>query len=284
MKKKIIDKSNISFESYKAKLRVFPAFANLPVEEFERVAKEKFDLKYGSTFIPNPSEPINIEIITNEVGAWINKSEAEFALNLYNKYINSNNITNVSDLDLLKALVSFEVQIRRIQEYLNKTAIESQKQNKCPEVPINELKTLGELTSKIVDFKKLLGLAEDRKKDDPLKEWLLWLAKMKKWSEELYAGSRYRECPSCGKPLMFLLRPEAWLALKNPWFRDKVLCNNHLWKLYKAGTITLLDVCKVLLGEQCMDDSYGKWLEHRIYCPENIDPLMESIDRESDGT
>jgi hypothetical protein len=284
MKKKIVDKSNISFESYKAKLRVFPAFANLPLEEFERVAKEKFDLKYGSTFIPNPSEPINIEIITNEVGAWINKSEAEFALNLYNKYIDSNNITNVSDLDLLKALVSFEVQIRRIQEYLNKTAIESQKQNKCPEVPINELKTLGELTSKIVDFKRLLGLASDKVKDDPLKEWQLWLKKMVIWSKELNQVSKYKECPHCGKPLLFLLRPECYDVMKHSFFRDKVLANAHLWKLYKSGTITLLDVCKVLLGEQCLDDSYGHWLEHKIFIQENIDPLMESLDRESDGT
>jgi hypothetical protein len=263
---------------------VFPAFANLPVEEFERVAKEKFNMKYGTIVNSTPAEPTSVEMVTNEVGTWVGFEEADFALTLFNKYITGNNITNESDRDLLKSCINFETQIHRIQTFLNREAIEAQRNGTNPGVPINELRSLAELTTKVIEIKKLLGLSEEKKKNDPLVEWNQWLKKMKIWSEELYAGSRYRECPSCGKPLMFLLRPEAWLALKNPWFRDKVLCNNHLWKLYKAGTITLLDVCKVLLGEQCMDDSYGKWLEHRIYCPENIDPLMESTDRESDGT
>jgi len=283
MKKKI-EKAHISFESYKAKLKVFPAFANLPVEEFERVAKEKFNMKYGTIVNATPAEPTIIEMVTNEVGTWVGSEEAAFALTLFNKYITGNNITNESDKDLLKSCINFETQIHRIQTFLNREAIDAQRNGTNPRVPINELRSLAELTTKVIEIKKLLGLSEEKKKNDPLVEWNQWLKKMKIWSEELNQVSKYKECPSCGKPLLFLLRPEAYDVLKHSFFRDKILANDWLWNLYKESKITLLDVCKVLLGSQCQDDSYGKWLERKLYCTENIDPLMESTDRESDGT
>jgi hypothetical protein len=66
--------------------------------------------------------------------------------------------------------------------------------------------------------------------------------------------------------VMLKIRTEAYEAMKHPFFfKDRILSNVHLWDMYKENKITLLDVCKVLLGKECDSTAYGSWLERKIF-------------------
>jgi len=56
------------------------------------------------------------------------------------------------------------------------------------------------------------------------------------------------------------IRTDAWEAQKHPFFKDRVLANKHLMKMYKDKKISQKDVALVL---DCSDD-YIDWMIKRV--------------------
>jgi DNA-directed RNA polymerase subunit RPC12/RpoP len=261
----------ISFEGYKKRLRTFSQYKNYTDAEFESRARELYEKKYGK-IIP----PFDTSLLENEVGVWLSVNEADEAKKIYDTYIEKNNVTNFSDLALLKNLVNNEIQLKRIQSIINELSQNERNSGKTPFVPTKELDAMNDIVTQIISLKKILGLSNEKKGNDPLEYINTLKRKFKIWREN-NQGSRTLICPQCSKMVMLKIRTEAWEAIKHPFFfKDKILSNAHLWDMYKSGKINLLDVCKVLLGKECDSTAYGEWLERKVFnVQENKDPLLE---------
>jgi len=267
------------FETYKKRLRTLKGFREEDMSqlEFDIVVVKKYDEKYSDR---SEDETENISTssqdVENEVGLWISQEEATEALGQYNKYIKSRNIVEVSDIALLKNLVFYEMQVKRIQRTINEKYHKKAEAGKDSSLPSYELKTINSINEQIIELKKILGLAEEQKGADPFMYIEQLKNKFKIWREN-NQGSRTLVCPHCSQMIMLKIRTEAWEALKHPFFKDKILCNNWAWELYKTKVITSLDLAKILLGKDSKSDLYVQWLDKKIYgIKENQDPLRES--------
>jgi len=178
--------ARISFESYKKKLRVFAQYKNMSDEFFEKKAKALYDKKFGA-YQPK------MEIIDNEVGSWLSQDEADKAQELYNGYLKGRNITNFSDLVLLKTLVNYDIQSMRIQRIINDHLKKSNDDAKGVFVPTKELNMLNEINEQILSLKKTLGLSDEKKTNDPLEYVNILKKKFKVWREN-NQGTRTLTC------------------------------------------------------------------------------------------
>ena len=264
--------ARISFESYKKKLRIFAQYKNMSDEFFEKKAKALYDKKFGA-YQPK------MEIIDNEVGSWLSQDEADKAQELYNGYLKGRNITNFSDLVLLKTLVNYDIQSMRIQRIINDHLKKSNDDAKGVFVPTKELNMLNEINEQILSLKKTLGLS-DEKKEDKISEYINALKnKFKLWRHQQGNHAyRYRECPECGEPLALIINLDYYDVYKHPFYKNKILCNEHLWNLYKLGKITKVDIAKILFGKEDVKTTlYIDWLERKIFnVGENKDPLLDN--------
>lgn len=242
------------FENYAKRLRKFVQYKDLPENEFEEVANTLYQKKYGQKLR-------NVEFSENEVGVWLDETEANQAKEIFDNYIKDRNISNVSDLALLKQIVYYEIQILRIQVSINERAKEAIEKQKIY-VPKEELRSINEINEQVLDLKKVLGLSDDKKGADPLEELNKFKRKCIRWAQEHL--SRFRKCPSCGEKLLLLIRPEIWDVYKHPFFRDSYLFNEHGWDLYKEGKITSLDLAKILIDKDTDNDYYIGWLEKKL--------------------
>jgi DNA-directed RNA polymerase subunit RPC12/RpoP len=266
------------FEIYKKRLRSLKSFSIMSEIEFDVIAEKKYNEKCSINKQEQHIEKnsIPIEEFENEAGLWIGKIEAEEALEYYNKYIKSRNIIDISDIALLKNLVFYEIQLKRIQRTINKKYQKRAEEDKDSGLPSYEIKTINSINEQILELKKILGLSEENKGADPF----IYIEQLKKkfkiWLEN-NQGSRTIVCPHCSQMIMLKIRTEAWEEIKHPFFKDKILCNKHAWELYKTNKITSMDLAKILLGEEVKSDAYILWLEKKIYgIKENTDPLKES--------
>jgi hypothetical protein len=272
------------FEGYKIRLRKFKQYKDTPEEEFSKIASELYNKKYGTDIEKKLLDTSKCITIKNEVGIWVSKEEAQEAKKLFDIYVKSRSIEDPSDVALLKNLIFYEMQLQRIYNAVNDEYTRKLKEKEMYDVPSQELKTINEINERIIEIKKVLGLAQEQKGDDPLLYINQFKKKCLKWAREQYQASRFRICPHCSKPIMFYMRPDVWEACKHPWFKDKVLANDWLWECYKLGKLTKEDMSKILLGKECKSILYIDWLEKKIYnVQENIDPLKESGDIKESG-
>ena len=244
-------------------------YKKLPVLEFKEKARIAYDKKYGR------KEEIEIVSFDNEVGNWLNKEEAEEALNLFNNYKKNKEITDFSDLELLKRLVAFEIEIKRIQVDIN---AKRQKNVDADKIftPTYAIGAINKLTEQVIILRKALGLSEEQKTTDPLKALNQLFKKAKIWRQKNRVAFESR-CEHCGKMNLLRIRTEHYDSYKHPFYRDKVVCNDRLWELYKEGTITKEDIGKILE----VSPFYVEWLEKKIYGIKDDKPSEPSALTES---
>lgn len=270
-----------SLEAFRKKLRNLPAYKELTEEEFNCKSEESYNKKYINVL----SQPVeNTGVIENDIGIWGNQQEADEAKKLYDTYIEKNNLTNFSDLASLKTLIYYEIQIKSLQRLIQGKIKEFEEKNKTY-IPTKEIDTINQINIQVLALKRILGLAEEKKIDDPLEKWNLLENKAEIWRKERNPLSRTlflpAYCPVCKTikdfQVLLKIRTEIWDAGQHPFYKDRILCNPHLWDLYKAGTITKLDIAKVLFGDNHIKFAYYiDWLEKRIYnIEENKDPIIE---------
>jgi hypothetical protein len=178
-------------------------------------------------------------------GIGLKTSEKRWAHKRFKEYQENYHLDNFSDAQLLEELVYREA----IQERYKKKIKSLQDSKTVKEqniVPKFVLKALNDNLTQILLLKEKLGLFEKKKEvDDVFKHIQTLKKKYQKWLEE-NQGSRTRICPHCGKMIMFKIRTDKWDAVKHPFFKDRILTNEHLLKLYKDGKLTKEDVAKVL--------------------------------------
>lgn len=196
---------------------------------------------------------------TDFKGIGLTKGEKNQAEKRFEEYKQRYHIESLSDLQLLEQLVFREILQERTKKQVRKVTNAKKKAEENAISPYL-LKVLNENEERILILKEKLGLFEEKKGEDPFKYIQRLKKKFKKWREE-NQGSRTLICPHCSKMVMLKIRTKAWEALKHPFFKDRILANVHLWKLFKEGKITKDDIAKVL---GCSPD-YVEWLEEKIY-------------------
>lgn len=180
------------------------------------------------------------------------KKEIALANNLYKKYIKDYNLETTSDKNLLRQLIYLEVFHHRLQDMANDFNAED------GAVPTEIIESLHKNLNQILSLKEKLGLTRDKKEEIQTDAFKALELLKKKFTihRENNQASRTLICPHCGKMVILVIRTEAWEAKKHPFFKDRVLGNEHLIKLYQSGKITKEDVGKVL---DC-SSSYVDWL------------------------
>jgi len=192
--------------------------------------------------------------------------EKVIAESLLDRYLRDYSLETTSDVNTLKEVIYYEVIQQRLQQKLNSFADNQS-------VPIQLVEIMHKNSDVIVKLKNTLGLFAEREKKTEYDVLAHMKRRFKVWLNENQA-SRTLACPHCGKMMMLKLKTEAWEAMKHPFFRDKVLYNYHLIKLYQESKITRDDVSKVL---ECSPD-YVDWVITKIEKEKQIDGKQEQTE------
>jgi len=200
-------------------------------------------------------------------GTGLSKTEIKNGKKLFDNYKENYHIEQLSDLQLLQDLVYLEIlQIR----YKNRIA-EIEKNNETAggkkQSSAYIVKALNENLAQILILKEKLGLFETKKDNDGYLALSRLKEKFKKWLEENQA-SRTIKCPHCSQMILLKIKTDAWEALKHPFFRDSILGNKPLWKLYKNSKLTKEEVAEIL----GVAPDYIEWLEKKIYSKDSDYP------------
>lgn len=189
--------------------------------------------------------------------------ERKSARKLAKKYLSTYTIETVSDRNTLVQLLFLEMMNFRLQASINKVYEDSKI------IPMQMLDSLHKNLQQIGETKEKLGITraklDDQKKDtiellDTLKK------KFKKYREQNQL-SRQMVCPYCGQMCLLKMRTEHYETIKHPYFKDRILFNENLIKLYTQGKITRKEVADVL---GCSEDYVGWMCEKaKIIDPES---------------
>lgn len=185
------------------------------------------------------------------------KAEQKKAKELLRKYLQDYSIETVSDRNTLCQLIYLEVLNIRLQDSLNKA------QKDLSSMPMPLVDTMHKNIKEITSLKEKLGITRSKKTEsvqDGFSYLQLVKKKYKKWLEE-NQGSRTLWCPHCGKSTLLKIKMDVWDAQKHPFFRDRILGNEHLIKLYKQQKITREDVAKIFE----VSPDYVDWLVQKAW-------------------
>ncbi len=202
------------------------------------------------------TETIRKKSVGIEVDSMFKDSrERKFAKSLLDKYLTDFSIENISDKNILRELIFYEITQIRLQDKMNEYY---EKDTKA--LPQQLLKSMHDNSEAILKLKNSLGLNKGKDKKESSKDSFLRLNKrFKKWLSENQA-SRTLKCAHCGKYLLLKMRTTAWEAFKHPFFKDSVIYNKHVFKLYNDKKINKTDVSKIL--ETSTD--YIDWVLERV--------------------
>jgi len=181
-----------------------------------------------------------------------NKTEIKDAKKLLEKYLIDFSPTTVSDKNNLRSLIYLEIMQLRLQNKMNEHA------DKDSAIPLQMMNAIHSNLNEINVVKEKLGLiGKDKEvaKTDAYKALELKIKRHRQWMDA-NQGSRTMPCPHCGKIALWKIRTNIWEAQKHPFFRDKVLYNRHLIKMYLMKQVSRQDVADVLE----VSSDYIDWL------------------------
>ena len=165
--------------------------------------------------------------------------EKKFAKVLLYRYLDDFSNVTISDKNILKDLIYYEVVQLRLQKKLNDLT------DRDNAVPTNLLDTLHANSEMILSLKSSLNLFSKKEQKNSYDVLENLKKKFKIWRKENQA-SRYSQCPHCGKAILWKIRPEHWELQKHPFFKDRIIYNKHLALLYEQKKITREDFAKIL--------------------------------------
>lgn len=216
-------------------------------------------------------ESVHIQEVAKEMdieSMFIYAEEKRYAKKLIFKYLEDYTIETVSDKNTLAQLIFLEVTQQRLQKVINETYSDTKS------VPRDALDSIHKNTDKIISLKNTLGITRT-KQDSQVKDAFSYLQmlkrKRKRWLSENQA-SRYLTCPHCSKSILLKIKTDVWDAQKHPFFRDRILGNEHLLTLYKEQKLSREDLAKVF--DTSLD--YIDWLVDRGW---GLSSIVESKDK-----
>jgi len=205
-----------------------------------------------------------------------NRKEIKRARILLEKYLEDYTIESISDKNTLKEVIYLEIVQQRLQEKLNEYYDKDSKA-----VPIQLVETIHKNSEAILKLKSSLGLNREKEQRSSVDILSIMKIRFKQWLKENQA-SRTLLCPheKCGQMIMLRMKTDGWEAQKHPFFKDRVLGNVHLVKLYQDKTITKEDVAKVLEAS----NDYIDWLVDKWQLnPEKTTNLKKEVKKENDS-
>lgn len=217
-------------------LQAFPGTKNKSQEEIERIAEETFKLN-----------EIGIEELFSQ------KDEKKQAREFLKKYLKDWTPETVSELNDLKQLIYLEIVQFRLQNLMNSA------QEKTNSVPLQMVDGLLKNREGISSLKDKLGVSRDSRvsgQNDAFKILQTLMKKFKLWLTQVDQASRTFACGYCGQLNLLRVKPNVWEAQKHPFFKDRILGNEHLVRCYLDGKLSKKDIATIL---ECSED-YLDWL------------------------
>jgi len=227
-------------ETLKGQLRNLPQNRDLTDTQLTRKAEEVEKTK---------SSKIDIEKLFTDL------KEKKLAKSLLGKYLQDYIVENISDRNILQQLIYLEVLQYRFQNDANKFHKDAKA---TPSALVNQI---HENLRMIMDLKKLLDDRSGRK-DDEIRTLNKLKKKFRIWLDE-NQGHRTMLCPHCAKMVLLRIKMDQWDPVKHPFFKDRILYNEHLMYLYKKDKITKDDIAKIL---NCSDD-FIDWVIQKVEKP-----------------
>lgn len=200
------------------------------------------------------------------------KAETKDAKKLLEKYLQDFVPSTVSDKNNLKSLIYLEILQVRLQDKMNQHA------DRDAAIPLQMMTAIHSNLNEINIVKGKLGLIGKEKevaKTDAYKSLELKIQRHRQWMDENQA-SRTFTCAHCGKMALLKIRVDIWETQKHPFFRDKILFNRHLIKLFLTGTLSKQDVASVL--EVSAD--YIEWLVEKFKSNPEFRAIQQEIQAE----
>jgi hypothetical protein len=202
----------------------------------------------------------------------LSTGEKRVGKNLFDEYKEKYHIQNISDISILNELVFREVLQQRYKKKVEKYS-KAKTSDDNAIVPSSIIRFLDENLAKILELKKELGLLQENKGDDAFTYVTQLKEKFKKWMEDNQA-SREFTCQHCSKINLLKIRKEAWESQKHPFFKDKIIYNEHLIKLYLSKIITKEDVAKIM----GFSDYYTDWVIEKWHTNPRTAEIQKEID------
>jgi len=199
-------------------------------------------------------------------GIGLDRNEKNKAKKRFKQYLKQHHFESLADLYLLEELVCREIYHNRYKQAIAdfQESLHKKQKEKSIRVSYSDIvpnKILDALNTNLDEIYKLqdkLGLYIDKKEDN-----YDYLQDLKKkfdiWKEE-NQGSREVTCPFCSKIFFLNIRTDKYKEGKESFFKDRILFNKHLWKLYKENKITKEDIAKIL----GTPTDYVSWLEKKF--------------------
>jgi hypothetical protein len=182
------------------------------------------------------------------------KEEQKLAGELLRKYLADYSIETISDKNTLRQLIYLEA----FQSRLQRAANEFDTTNGA--APIDLMEAIHKNLNQIVSLKEKLGLTKKGEHVDGLKQIELLQKKFKRWREE-NGPMKTMTCPHCGKLTRLVLNMDSLEAIKHPFWKDRVLGNEHLVRLFKAGVLTKEDIANIFnVSNDYAEILVSKWL------------------------
>lgn len=192
-------------------------------------------------------------------GIGLTKNEKKRAKRRFDKYCKAHNYERLNDLEILESLIFHEIQIDRIKEKIEDIS-KSKTVKDGDIVPKHMMEQIRDIEDQVLKFREKLGLFEQKKTDTPLKHLNDLEKKFQYWMDNNKA-SREIVCPFCSKLFFLKIRTDIYEAYKSPFFKDKILMNEPLWKVYKEGKITKEEHANVL----GVSPDYIDFLEEKFF-------------------
>ena len=227
-------------------------------------------LEAAKRFVQREDEAF--EIITR----FKDNKEKKLAKRLLNKYLDDFSNVTISDKNILKDLIYFEVVQLRLQSKLNDL---HERDNAIPGKLLDSMHTNSD---KILSLKNSLNLLS-RHTEGNYETLEKLKKKFRAWRSE-NQGSRSLICPHCGKMTLLKIKTDIWETQKHPFFRDKILANDYLVKLYREKRITKQDVAKILeVSDDYIDWLIGKWYSRETSPDPNKQENNNGKERNKEG-
>jgi len=153
-------------------------------------------------------------------------------------------IYKLSDLQLLEHLVFLEALDSRYKEKVGQLSRNATIKDSGV-IPVNIQKQISLNTDEILKLKEKLGLFEEKDKLDAYQKIDDIKKKFKKWEAE-HLLERKVTCPFCCEPFVLHFRTEKYKAVKNTFYKNKILANPALWEAYKLKEITKERYAKII--------------------------------------
>ena len=191
-------------------------------------------------------------------GTGLSVAERNAAKKAFNKYLSTYPNPSYSDLQLLEELVYRET----IHERYKRKIDELNKNEKLKSeniIPSYLLDFLNENLEQQITIKDKLGLFKE-KTEDEYKALQILEKKFEIYKEE-HIEEFDVDCPFCGIKFFLNRRTDNYQPSKLKLFKNKVLCNSTLWRIYKEKKITKEEFAEILN----VSTDYIDWLEKKIY-------------------